>query len=79
MTRVVRSMTENASSPTLLMSEVIRSDKEVAGRVVAVVEAFAVPAIADTLMILVKSIVVMARIESRLRIINLFPPVSLPC
>jgi hypothetical protein len=64
LTNVVRSTIENVSSPTLLMSDVMRSVSDVLGRVVVGVAALAVPAIADTPKILVASKAVIARTES---------------
>jgi len=68
LTNVVRSIVENVSSPTLLMSDVMRSVNEVVGSDVAV-DAFAVPWMADTLLIPVTSNAVIARIDSFLRFI----------
>jgi hypothetical protein len=71
-------MVENVSSPTLLMSDVIRLVSEVLGRDVVVGAGFAEPPTADTL-IPVTSRTVIARTESFLTSIKFFsscaPPV----
>ena len=69
--RVVRSMVENVSSPTLLMREVIRSVRDVVGRDVVAGAGFA-PATVDTPLIPVTSRAVIARTESFLISIKFF-------
>jgi hypothetical protein len=76
LTSVVRSMIENVSSPTLLMSDVIRVVSDVVGRDV-VVGAGLVPATVDTL-IPVTSSAVIARTESLLRSIKFFSSCAPP-
>jgi hypothetical protein len=69
---VVRSTIENVSSPTLLMSDVMRAIRDVEGRDVVVGAGFAVPATVDTPLIPVTSKAAMARTESFLRSIKFF-------
>ena len=68
---VVRSMVENVSSPTLLMSDVIRAVSDVVGRDVVVGAGFAA-ATDDTPLIPVSSRAVIARTESFLISIKFF-------
>jgi hypothetical protein len=68
---VVRSIVENASSPTLLMRDVMRSVRDVVGREVVVGAGFA-PATVDTPLIPVTSNAAMARTESFLKFIKFF-------
>ena len=68
LTSVVRSMVENVSSPTLLMSDVMRLVRDVVGAT------FGVPATVDTPLIPVTSRAVMARTESFLSSIIVFSP-----
>jgi len=69
LTSAVRSIVENVSSPTLLMSDVMRLVRDV-----VVGAAFGVPATVDTLLIPVTSRAVMARTESFLSSIIVFSP-----
>jgi hypothetical protein len=68
LTSVVRSMVENVSSPTLLMSDVMRSVREVEGSDVDVAD-LAVPWMTDTPLIPVTSNAVIARTEIFLKLI----------
>src|SRR3989442_12952087 len=67
-------MVENASSPTLLMRDVMRLVRDV-----VVAAAFGVPATVDTPLIAVTSRAVMARTESFLRSIIIFSANAPPC
>ena len=69
---VVRSIVENASSPTLLMSDVMRSVRDVVGRDMVVGAAFAVPATVDAPLIPVTSRVMIAKTEIFFRSIIVF-------
>ena len=68
---VVRSMVENVSSPTLLMSDVIRAVSDVVGRDVVVGAGLAAAAVVMPL-IPVSSRAVIARTESLLTSIKFF-------
>jgi len=73
----VRSIVENVSSPTLLMSEVTRTVSDVLGRD-AVDGAGLAPAAAVMPLIPVSRRAVMARTESFLRSIKFFSPSASP-
>src|SRR2546428_10251605 len=84
LTSVLRSMVENASSPTVLMRHVMRSVNDVLvrhvvgrGRDVLVVGVFAVPAMPDMPPIPVTSKAVIARTESFLKSIIHFSPIGI--
>ena len=82
---VLRSMVENASSPTLLMRHVMRSVRDVLVRHavgrdgdVLVAEVLAVPAMPDIPLIPVIISTVMVRTESFLRVIICFLTIAPP-